>query len=277
MKKLIVFIFLFLFLTKNQNTFSQTSDVEKHPILTSKFQLGAGLYIPTRTVKLGIDGESENQEIEFDEALKFNKNEATPQFNFDWRFAKKWKVSLEYFDFKNSSKAVLQEDIEWEDYVLKEGSSVTGGINLALYRAYIGRVLSQGQKHEFGVGLGIHGLNLNPFIKGTIYLNDEVQEFDRLSVSSFAPLPNLALWYFYAPTPKWAFTARLDWFGLKVDNFSGALWDFGPSVRYQIIKNLGVSLDYRYFKVAANVDKTNWEGDFYMIFHGPTFTLIGNL
>lgn len=276
MKKLELLILLFLF-TTNQSVFSQEKEIEKHPILTSKWQLGFGYFIPAQTIRIGVNGSSVNKEIEFDDAFKFKDNNSTPQFNFDWRFTKKWKVSIEYFNLDKSSTAILEKEIIWNDYTLKAGSTVTGGINLDLYRIYIGRALSQGLKHEFGVGLGIHGLDHNPYIEGKIYLNDEVQEFDTVSVSNFAPLPNLALWYYYAPNPKWAFTARLDWFGIKIEQYTGSLWDFAPGVRYQIIKNLSISADYRYFKVSAGVDKDTWNGSFYMIFQGPTITLTGNL
>ncbi len=276
MKNLIIFFLVFIF-ASNQTVLSQEKEVLKHPILTSKLQLGVGLYIPTRTLRIGVDGSSPNMDIDLNEAFKLNNNDATLQFNFDWRFTKKWKVSLEYFAVSNGSKAVLDHDISWGDYTIKEGSNIDGGVNLDLYRVYIGRILSQGLKHEFGIGLGIHGLDINPFIIGKIYLNDEVQEIDRLSVTSFAPFPNLALWYYYAPNTKWAFTARLDWFGITLEPYTAKLWDFGPSVKYQIIKNLSIGLDYRYFKISAKVDNKNWNGNFYTFYHGPTIKLIGNL
>lgn len=95
------------------------------------------------------------------------------------------------------------------------------------------------------------------------------------------PLPNIALWYYYyyyyyAPTEKWAFTARFDWFGISIDEFSGSLWDFGPRVNYQIIKNLGVAVDYRYFKINADVKKDYWKGEADLSFSGPSLTIIGN-
>ena len=276
MTKLSPFLFLLVILLQ-QPLFSQENVIEKHPILTSKLQLGIGYFIPSQTIRIGVNGSSENTEIEFNDALKLSDNNSAPQFNFDWRFTKKWKVSLEYFNMNKSSAAILDKDIQWNDYTLKAGSSVTGGIDIDLYRIYIGGALSQGLHHEFGLGLGIHGLDINPYIQGKIYLNDELQELERVSVSAFAPLPNIAIWYYYALNPKWAFMARLDWFGIKIDPYTGSLWDFTPSVRYQIIKNLAISADYRYFKVSAGVDQNNWDGSFYMVFQGPTFTLTGNL
>ena len=64
----------------------------QHPILTYRFQLGVGIYIPAQKVKFGVDGESENQEIEFDQTFDFNNNRSTPNITFDWRFAEKWRL-----------------------------------------------------------------------------------------------------------------------------------------------------------------------------------------
>lgn len=278
MKKIILYISLFV-LVSNQFVVAQTdSKVTKNPILTSKFQIGVGLFIPTQKVKLGIEGSSKNQEIEFGESFDFNNNSLRPQFYFDWRFSKKWKLSAEAFNTNYSKKVELEEDINIgeSNYTFKEGSFVKLGYKINVYRIFVGRVISSGLKHELGGGLGLHLTNIGPFIEGNIKINDIDNEFRKASVSLTAPLPNIALWYYFAPTEKWSFTARFDWFGITVDEYSGSLWDFGPSVRYQIIKNLAISLDYRYFKINADVDKERWNGSFDMSFNGPTLTVSAN-
>ncbi len=281
MKKIFTFVICFIIIS-NHFAFAQEekeNEANKHPILTSKFQLGAGLFIPTQSLKFSLDAAANNQEIDFGKTFDFNNSAGRPQVAFDWRFAKKWKVSAEYFNANYSEKAELEEDIEIGDgdYTFKSGSFVKIGYKINLYRIYVGRIISSGLKHELGGGLGIHLLDMGPFIEVDIKANGNDLEFKRAAVSLTAPLPNIALWYYYAPTEKWAFTARLDWFGLSVDEYSGSLWDFGPSVRYQIIKNLGIALDYRYFKVNANVNKDLWNGSVDLSFKGPTITLIGNL
>jgi len=279
MKRNLIYICLFIF-ASTKIVFAQVeNESTKHPILTSKFQLGVGLFIPSQSLKFSIDAVSNNQEIDFGKTFDFNNSAGRPQVSFDWRFAKKWKVSAEYFNANYSEKAELEEDIEIGngDYTFESGSNVKIGYKINLYRIYVGRIISSGLKHELGGGLGIHLLDMGPFIEGNIKVNGTDNEFKRASTSLTAPLPNIALWYYYAPTEKWAFTARLDWFGLSVNEYSGFLWDFGPSVRYQIIKNLGVALDYRYFNVNANVNKDLWNGSVDISFKGPTITLIGNL
>ena len=270
------FLAFVLFIIGSQFLSAQ-EEVNKHRILTSKFQLGLGMYIPTQSVKFKIDAESENQEIQFDETFDFNNNQITPVVNFDWRFSKNWKLSAEFFNVNYKTSAVLQNDIEAGDYVFNKGSNVGIGYKINMYRVYIGRVISRGLKHELGAGLGLHVLDLGPFIEGNIIVNGGDNEFRRANVSATAPLPNIAVWYYFAPTEKWAFTAHVDWFGLTINQYSGSLWDISPRVHYQIIKNLGVAVDYRFFGVRANVNEENWNGSVNLSFSGPTLTLIGNL
>jgi len=281
MKKTFLYI-IFLIIVSNQFLFAQEENENqqtKHPILTSKFQLGAGLFIPTQKVKFSVNASSETNEINFGKSFDFNNNAARPNISFDWRFSKKWKLSAEYFNASYSKKIELEESIEIGngEYTFEEKSEVKIGYKINLYRILVGRVISSGLKHELGGGLGFHILNIGPYIEGNVIINGTDNEFKTASISETAPLPNIALWYYFAPTEKWAFTARLDWFGLTVNEYSGSLWDFGPSVRYQIIKNLGIAVDYRYFKVNANVNKDFWDGSLDLSFSGPTISIIGNL
>lgn len=274
--KKIIQLISFLIIVSTHFAVAQTdTSFTKNKILTSKFQIGVGLFIPTQIIKFGINGASENQEIEFGETFDFNNNAVRPQFYFDWRFFKKWKLSAEYFNANYNEKAVLDEDIVINDgeFVFKEGSNVKLGYKFNLYRVFVGRTISSGLKHELGAGLGFHITNIGPFIEGNIIVNNNNNEFKTASVSVTAPLPNIALWYYFAPTEKWSFTARVDWFGIKIDDFSGSLWDIGPSAQYQISEHFAVALDYRYFKLNADIAKDLWNGSFDMSFNGPTLSV----
>jgi len=277
MKKFFLYFF-FLIVTTNLSVYSQEKNKKtKHPVLTSRFQLGVGMFIPNQKVKFSIDGASNNNIIEFDETFDFNNSSVRPQISFDWRFSKKWNLAAEYFKTGYSLEEVLKKDIKAGNYTFESGSNVKIGYNINLYRIFIGRVISTGLKHELAGGLGFHIMNIGPFIKGNIIVNGNENKFKTVSTSFTAPLPNIALWYFYAPTNRWAFIARFDWFGIKIDEFSGSLWDFGPKIQYQIVKNFGVAIDYRFFKISAKVKKHYWNGNVDLSFNGPTLSFIGNL
>ena len=275
MQKLIMLIGLLVMLPV-QFLLAQ-EETAKHPILTNRFQLGAGIYVPDQKVKFSVDGKSPNQAIEFDETFDFNNNRVTPQITFDWRFANKWRLGAEYFNASYATEAVLKNDIIAGDITFNKGSNVGVGYKIDLYRIFVGRVIWSELKHELGAGLGVHILDVNPFIEGNIIVNEGDNKFERVAGTATAPLPNIALWYYFAPNEKWAVTAKVDWFGITINEYSGSLWDLSPGVRYQIIKNMGISLDYRFFKVHADVNKDLWHGAFDLSFSGPSITLFGNL
>lgn len=269
------YLIIFLLLLSNQ-VFSQ--EEEKHPLLTDKFYIEAGVFFPDKSIKLGADAESPDEEIDFGGTFDLNDNQATVFANFEWRWNKKWRLTAETFAVNNAAKAILDSTIVFDNVTFEEGTFVRGGIDFALYRIFVGRLISSGQKHSLGAGLGVHALNVGAFIEGEIKSDnpDLDGEFQKRRVSALIPLPNIGAWYHWAPNHKWAFIARVDWFGITIDQYSGGLWNFAPGVRYQIIKNLGLGLDYRGLLLNAKVDSDKWKGKFDMGFSGPTITVHGN-
>ncbi len=276
--KIAFFIIAFFLVTK----FSFAQEIEDlskedtHPILSDKFMFNTGIYFSTKFLKIGVNGQGQNEIIDFNEAFDLNNNEVTFLFNFIWRFSKKWSLSAEYFSIRNGNKWELEEDIYWGDVTFKEGSDVKVGFGLDMYRIFVGRSLLQRQHHDFGVGLGVHDLQISAYITGNAYINDDEYNFEKKSISVNAPLPNIGFWYFYAPNSKWGLSYKLDWFGITVGEYSGSLWNVAPSVNYQVFKHVGLGLSYRYFKFTAKVNKQNWDGRFDMVFHGPLFSISGN-
>ena len=265
------------------SAFSQNED-DKHPLLKDRFTIGAGVYIPVKEVKLGVGGninigEIEDSEgIDFDEILDVQDSENTFSLNFSWRFSrnKLWSVRGEYFKVSTKRSVVLEDEIEWDEITYPVGAEVQGSYGIALYRIFFGRAISTGQKHELGGGLGFHGLNIDASIEGEGFVGDESTGFNRSSVGVFLPLPNIGFWYYWSPGKRWLLTASIDWFGIKIDNLSGGLWDVSPGVSFQILKNLALSANYQFLSFDANVDTTDFSGSFDLSFSGPSIRVVGN-
>jgi len=269
-----------IFLVTFGSAFSQQED-DKHPLLADRFIIGAGWYFPARDVKLGIEGSvdlEEQEEIDFDETLGLEKGENTFNFNFMWRFSKSklWSVRGESFKVGATRNVTLDEEIEWEDVIYPVGGEAKVSYEIGLYRIFFGRAISTGQKHELGGGLGIHGLNVKASVEGNAIIDGQSAGFERSDVSAFLPLPNIGFWYFWAPTDRWAFSASVDWFDVKIDNISGGLWNVSPGVTFQIIRNLGVNVNYQFVKFNADINKDSFKGSFDLKFSGPSIRVIGN-
>lgn len=283
---LIVALFLFLgtsLFSQEINDKDLKADIEnKHPLLSNRFTFYTGIYSSTKGIKVGVNGASDNEIIDFNEKVDFNNNEITLFLNFNWRFSRMWTLSAEYFSVKNGISSEDETNFEWEDQIFNGGAGVKLGLNVNMYRIMFGRTISKGLKHEVGAGLGVHTLDIETYIEGYAFINNDETgegaevEFEKNTVSVVAPLPNIGAWYFYAPTQKWMFAARLDWFALTIGEYSGSLWNLGAGANYQFHKNIGVGLKYRYFDFTAGVDKDNWNGKFSLIFQGPLLTLNAN-
>lgn len=157
----------------------------------------------------------------------------------------------------------------------KEGTGVKAGFEFALYRVFLGRVIATGQHYELGGGLGAHTITITPLIEGKAFINERELEYERHQVSKTLPLPNIGLWFIYAPTQKISLSAKLDWFGLKVDNTAGSLWDITPSFNYQVFRNVGISASYKYLNIAVDLDKEKWQGSLDLEFRGPAISIFG--
>lgn len=270
-----IIILLFLILTPSSLLFSQET-IEKHSILTDKYQFGIGFFYPSKSIDIGVDGSIPNDDIEFGNAFGFDNSQITFFLGFDWHFSKKWKLSAEYFGLNNSNSRELKEDINWDDLTFEKGTNVKGGVNFNMYRIYVGRIFTSGEKHQFGGGLGVHAMNVKAFLEGDVLSSEGDVSFERSRKTITIPLPNLGLWYYFAPNKKWAFTARIDLFAISINDFTGRLWDITPGINYQLFKNIGVALNYRYINIGAKFDTTDWGGNVDIIFQGPSFTITGN-
>jgi hypothetical protein len=186
-----------------------------------------------------------------------------------------WKLTAEYLSINNSNNLTLNEDFPLGDYVFEKGSTVSSGSGMDLYRVFAGRIITKGLKHEFGAGLGVHVVNMSVSLEGAAKIDGEVFPSAKASSNTLLPLPNVAIWYVFAPTEKWSFEARTDWFGIKIDNISGLLWDIEPKVNFEITQNFGLGASYRFFKLSAVVNNSDWDGKFDMKYKGPTFSLHG--
>ena len=76
-KNLILFYCFFLLFTAISFSQDTTDKPEKNPILTDKYQFGAGIFFPSKDFQLKVDGATPNDEIEFGKALGSDSSELT--------------------------------------------------------------------------------------------------------------------------------------------------------------------------------------------------------
>lgn len=277
---LLIFTVLFIF---QQNVLSQNKDsiiVDKHSILTDRYELGIGFFVNLKSVKLNVDGSLPSNPFDFGQTLGLRRQESTFDFNFVWRFSKekKWYLGLEFFTVRNSQSAVLEDEVKWSNTIYPVGVVLDSRFDIDLYRIFFGRVISMGKNHELSGGIGLHTMNISTFAQAKAYLGgtDYVLDTNKKKIDVLAPVPNIGFRYIYAPNLKWSFKADLDWFSLQIADYKGTLWNVAPQISFQIIDNLRVGLGYKYFKAKIDMNKNIWKGTLDLLYQGPLFSISGN-
>ena len=240
-----------------------------HPFLERGFSLDLGVFFPDRKLDVRVNGSIAgiNEEIDFDEGFRLSEADETFAVELAWRFRGKWSIVGQYFKSSDSVGTVLAEDIEWGDVVFGAGSNASAGTNFSLTRIFFGRQLDTSRSHDFGIGGGLHWLEMGTFIEGTILING-TPTTSRRSVSESAPLPNIGVWYKYSISPRWALRSRLDLLSADVGDYDGLLVNVSLGVNFQAFEHFGIGLNYNYFELDVSINKSGWRGNIETTYDG---------
>ena len=248
---------------------SQETDAV-HPFLSNTFFIDVGAFFPDRRLNLSVDGSGgeDHDLIEVSEEVEFKEADATAALEFGWHFGEKWRLVGQYFESSGKASWILGEDIEWADDVFLAGTNATIGNNFTLIRTFLGRDFSTNEKHAFGVGVGIHWLDIGAYIQGAILVEGEEVASGKKSVQVSSPLPNAGIWYTYSITNRWAIKGRADWLSASIDPYDGVLTNLGLGINFQATSNFGVGLSYNDFDLNVKVDDSKWHGEVVTSYEG---------
>ena len=255
-------ILVALFVASTMSSLAEAQN-DVHPLLTEKFSIDLGAFFPQRTLTMSVDGpiNSAAGDIDFEETIGLKKSDDVFSLNFGWRFGEKWMLGTQYFKSSGETGKFLQEDVEWNDITFGQGTGIVAGQEFQLIRTFFAREFKSSDKQEFGLGLGIHWLEIGAWIEGNAIINGAPAGFRRESVSAAAPLPNIGAFYLYSFSPKWVFRARLDWLSAKVGEYDGTLTNAAVGLNYQMFEHAGFGLSYNLFDLDMNVNKDGWHGN----------------
>jgi hypothetical protein len=254
-------------------------EYDYHPTLSDNFVASIGAMKSSNSFNIRAD--SLNVPDPFGEDIDFGKSlgvsDSSTFFNGQvrWKFGKKrnWGLAAQYFSNNATGDRTLTEDVKWEGITFREGSYAEAGVKLAVARLFIGRSLFKNAQNDFGLGVGIHNLDLSYYIEGEIKINDETTGRKRADSSGSQILPNIGGWYNYSPGKRWLLHARLDWISANIGDYDGSLWNSSVGVNYQAWRHVGIDLSWQYFDLQVKVDKSDWIGGAKMTYSGPVLAV----
>ena len=207
-----------------------------HPFLSSTFNIGLGVYRPTNKYSIGANANLSDDSVS--ESLDSSQRQTTGMLDLRWRYTENWSFQANYWATSSDSRETLNEDFQSPigDEVFLKGSFIESGIDTSITRLFWGRSFYRKPSTDWGVGLGLHWMDIDAFVEGQISATGTSggTVSRRESASAGAPLPNLGIWYMHSWSPKWVFTSRLDWLDVTFEEFSGT-FDFGGFLTRQYL------------------------------------------
>ena len=234
-----------------------------------KFKILVGGYFPSIDTELRVDTPLDlNEKVNLEDSLGFKDDASLWRLDGYWRFFKRHRLGFGYYGFNRDASVTLEEDIEFEDTIFKEGSRVEGELNIDYYTLSYMYSFLQAEKWEVAGGLGIFWIDLYFSIGGSLQIDDnEVQK--ALETADFAgPLPFLYLGFEYYITPKWLAKVRGGYFAIEIGDIDGSLTNLGAGLEYQFTKTFGLGVGYDYFRTDVTVDKSSERIDLVYKYHG---------
>jgi hypothetical protein len=254
-------------------------DSAYHPTLSDNFIFSAGAFRSDNTFKIRAEGSgSIGDDIDFGDSVGVEKSNTLAYVQLRWKFGRegKWSLAGQYFENDASGDATLEEDVDWQDIKFREGTFVEGGVKFEVTRLFLGRSFVKNEQHDFGVGLGIHNLDLSTFIGGEIMIDDVTTGYQRGNADASQILPNVGTWYNFSPASRWLLHGRVDWISANISDFDGTLWNANLGVNFQAWRHVGFDLSYEYFNLDVKVDKGDWRGGADMTYSGPVISVTAN-
>ena len=249
--------------------YSQTKDSLVAPWWVEKFKLTAGFFYPVNSTKIqvGLNGQAQGTDIDFEKDLGFGSSVGTFLANFQWRISRRSRINLAFYDIRRSSTHILQRDITFNDQTYHANATVNSFFNTAIYQFSYGYAIIEKPKYELGLLIGTHtvggnaGIALNGASAGASTKND---------FGFTAPLPDLGIWGGYAFSNRFAVNLDMDYLSLTVNNITGRLLAYNLVFSYKLIEQLDLSLAYSGLNFDVKTLKKNVNGDFRWGYNGPS-------
>lgn len=178
-----------------------------------------------------------------------------------YRFSRRHRIDLSFFDIIRKSSKQTDEEIVWGDYTIPatkiELEFRTQVLKLSYRYNFVAR-----KDWTLGAGLGIHWMRVKAGFdletKPVGQPGTKVSEGETIRAE--VPLPLLGFHGVFAFSEDWRLTSSFEFLRAKIGPVDGSVADVRIGLEWDIFDHVGVSLLYNLFQLAADVDMSEWKG-----------------
>lgn len=228
--------------------------------LTDRFSVGLGTFMLETSTRIRVDGTSGNgTEINTQRDLGLKDSD---RFRIDayWRFRKRHKIRLLYFDTKNSAERTLQEDLQVGDTVFPIDARLDARLDTRVAEIAYEYSFLHRDNYEVTGSIGVHNLRFALDLSATQTGSGRTLALNR-DAEADGPLPVAGLRGVYRFNERFYLDGQAQFFRLSFDPYKGRLEDYNASIVWTPFKHVGFGVGYNEFVTRLDVDATRFNGE----------------
>jgi hypothetical protein len=207
---------------------------------------GGWAYVFGATTTAAVSGPVLGLGTQLDFTNTLGGRDSTDAFRLDtvYRFNERHALGFSWYRVGLGGDKVITQQIQVGDNVVSAGATTQSSLSFSIYRLLYNYSFYRNEKVELGVSPGLYmmrtkfNFSANGTINGiqgnTTIVNEEVT----------LPLPSIGLVANYNITPKLQFQSRYDFFYLKINDYTGAMFEFYAGLEYRLFKHFAMGAAY---------------------------------
>ena len=192
--------------------------------------------------------------------IGLDTSQTSPWGSIRWRFGERWALNFHYDRFDQDGKAKAESEFNFDGVVYPAGARLDTKFRADAYILDVSYTLWKQRNYELGLGVGVHGFDLDMGIRGTVNIGDAVLEIGDAKEEFIAPVPNLRVFGIYAFTPALSLSGSAGWLSMSYENWDGGFLYLRGLVEYRLTEHWGAGVGYQFTDV--DIEHNRSDGDF---------------
>ena len=183
--------------------------------------------------------------VNFEDIFDLPVSKSTGRFEFNWRIKKRQFIDIGYFSLNRTGGRVLQQDVEWGDFIFLANGQVNATFDTTFpYAAWRYAFLDLPQVRISG-SAGIDYLTISSSLEATGNVTDAqgnpVNGFTKEKVSVSAPVPQFGLQLDWALNKRLSVLLYLRQIYINAAGINGGIGESAARLQWWYVKHAGVS------------------------------------
>jgi hypothetical protein len=226
-----------------------------------RFRIDLGTFIVNTSTTIQVNGAGgRGTEFDTEHELGFHDSD---RFRADayWRFFKRHKLRLMYFDTDRHASKAIDREIQFRD--------TTFPVSAQLDSRFLTRVAELAYEYSFvrtdrfevDAAVGIHNLKFQLDLSGSAMAGMQQRSASQsASVQADGPLPVVGLHGIWKLSPRFYLDAQAQFFKISISPYDGRLEDYNASAVWQFLRHVGVGAGYNEFITKLDVSSSSFNG-----------------